>query len=388
MPKDPVKICVVMPAFNEEKTIAGFIKEVLDRGQQMGFDIQVKVVDDCSTDNTIEVLRELAQEHSQVQFVNNTTNMGHGPSTLRALELGLSSHADTIVSTDGDGNVEVSDLMAMAEESSRHHVLVEGCRTLRDDSWFRRVTSFATRALVWARTSEWPKDANSPHRAYCRETLSFLLDWASKDFITPNLMFTAKVRAHGIPFRTYEVREVTRQGANAFGVSWNQSISYLPSKRFLNFCREAASQWLGFSAFFPESNRLGNITHRLLVGRNSAGRYALIGFSGVFLDFLIFTVLSLNGTTPLIASAVGTLAGILNNYFWNSKLNFHIRVSSSRGIKFLTVGVAGLLLSSGMLLGMLTLGITPMIAKMMTLPVVVIAQFLSNKFWTFRGVAN
>ena len=123
---------------------------------------------------------------------------------------------------------------------------------------------------------------------------------------------------------------------------------------------------------------------RVVTGRGSVGRYGVIGVTGVAIDFLIFALLIGLGMLPVIATTISTLAGITNNYTWNSLLNFRLKLSSKRGAKFLTVGLIGLAASAGLLQLLITLGLDPITAKWLSIPVVVGGQFLANKFWTFR----
>jgi putative flippase GtrA len=123
---------------------------------------------------------------------------------------------------------------------------------------------------------------------------------------------------------------------------------------------------------------------RVLYGRGSVGRYGIIGATGVTIDFLIFALLISAGMLPAIATTVSTLAGITNNYAWNSTLNFRLKLNGKRGVKFLTVGFVGLVTSAGLLQLLITLSLEPMQAKWLSLPLIAVGQFVANKFWTFR----
>jgi glycosyltransferase involved in cell wall biosynthesis len=69
---DAVKLSVVIPVYNEADTIGEVIRRVLD----CGFDTEVIVVDDASTDNTSGYLRSLA--HPQVHCFFHAVNRGKG----------------------------------------------------------------------------------------------------------------------------------------------------------------------------------------------------------------------------------------------------------------------------------------------------------------------
>jgi glycosyltransferase involved in cell wall biosynthesis len=69
---DAVKISVVIPVYNEAGTIGEVIKRVID----CGFDTEVIVVDDASTDETAKHLRAL--QHPRVQCFYHAVNRGKG----------------------------------------------------------------------------------------------------------------------------------------------------------------------------------------------------------------------------------------------------------------------------------------------------------------------
>ena len=64
MEKEIKLLSVVMPAFNEEKTIAEIIHEVL----KIPYLLELIVIDDCSTDNTASIVKEIAAQNPLVQY--------------------------------------------------------------------------------------------------------------------------------------------------------------------------------------------------------------------------------------------------------------------------------------------------------------------------------
>ncbi len=75
------KISVVIPVYNEVATIGRVIERVLD----CGFDPEIIVVDDASTDGTAKFLREFS--HPQVRCFFHSDNRGKGA----ALRLGFAA---------------------------------------------------------------------------------------------------------------------------------------------------------------------------------------------------------------------------------------------------------------------------------------------------------
>lgn len=114
--------------------------------------------------------------------------------------------------------------------------------------------------------------------------------------------------------------------------------------------------------------------------------YAVIGGSGVLLDYLLFLLLFNHfGLHHQVANAISTTAGITNNFVLNSLFNFRktdrILV---RFLRFYAVGIAGIVLTFLLLAVFSTwLGIDANLVKLASLPVVLLFQYTINKRWSF-----
>lgn len=91
-----MKVSVVIPCYNEEQTIDTIVQRVLE--VKLPLDRELIIVDDCSTDNTREHLRRLA-EYPEINVVLHEQNQGKGA----ALRTGF-AHAtgDIIIIQDAD----------------------------------------------------------------------------------------------------------------------------------------------------------------------------------------------------------------------------------------------------------------------------------------------
>ena len=116
----------------------------------------------------------------------------------------------------------------------------------------------------------------------------------------------------------------------------------------------------------------------------SFGRYVVLGLSGIVLDVVAFGVLIALGVFPLAASVTGSFLGIVTNYLANALFNFKVRVRGSQAIRFIVVGVTGLAVAAGIFQLVMVVGAGAWWAKVISLGLVVPAQFLVNRFWSFR----
>ena len=182
-----------------------------------------------------------------LQVQGNQVNLGHGPTTVRALRLALETGAHTVIGLDGDGQFLGKDIRACYDASLELNLqVIEGIRTRDSDPVYRRATSLATRILVWSRCKNFPKDANTPLRVYQRSALEEILERIPKDSLVPNLMISAYVRANKMRIGSVEVSFIDRRGDNPQSTSWGRSRAYLPSKKFIKFCGRATKSWLDF----------------------------------------------------------------------------------------------------------------------------------------------
>ncbi|SOZ98478.1 conserved hypothetical protein [Cupriavidus taiwanensis] len=76
-----IKLSVIMPVYNEERYLAGALESVLY--QDVDFDFEIIVIDDCSTDCTVEIVKSYQALFPQVLLLQNERNMGKGFSFRR-----------------------------------------------------------------------------------------------------------------------------------------------------------------------------------------------------------------------------------------------------------------------------------------------------------------
>lgn len=81
-PSSTARLSVIIPVYNEEKTIRLIVERVLRTPSPL----EIVIVDDCSTDLTPNVLRDLEQQHPGIiRVLRHETNQGKGAGIRTAL---------------------------------------------------------------------------------------------------------------------------------------------------------------------------------------------------------------------------------------------------------------------------------------------------------------
>lgn len=115
-------ISVIIPAYNEEKAIKKTIKEIQKVLKEKKINkYEIIVVDDGSTDNTYNVIKEC-----DVTVIKNPSNTGYGFSLKRGIE---KAKYETIVITDADLTYPFDRVPEMLKIKNEGYDLVVGART-------------------------------------------------------------------------------------------------------------------------------------------------------------------------------------------------------------------------------------------------------------------
>lgn len=101
-----MKTLVVMPTYNEERTLASTVAELLT--EVTGVD--VLIVDDNSRDATAAIADSLASSSPRVSVLHRPTKLGLGPAYLDGFRYAFSKQYQIVVEMDADGSHQASDL--------------------------------------------------------------------------------------------------------------------------------------------------------------------------------------------------------------------------------------------------------------------------------------
>jgi glycosyltransferase involved in cell wall biosynthesis len=160
-------ISVVIPAFNEEKTIGNVLSETISVMDSLRLPYEVIVVDDGSTDNT----RRVASDY-KAEVLFNGRNRGKG----YALRKGFKhAQGDIIVTIDSDGAHSPKEIPELINPLFNGVDIVAGSRSLgrrmNSTSRLNRVGNLLINLPIMVLTRKFVTDSQTGFRAFKREVL-------------------------------------------------------------------------------------------------------------------------------------------------------------------------------------------------------------------------
>lgn len=165
-----MKLFIQIPCLNEEKTLP-LVLESLPKKIKGIKEIEILIIDDGSTDKTIEV----AQKHGVKHIIRHRSNMGLARSFRDGVEYSLTHGADIVVNTDGDNQYPSEKIADLVQPILRGEAeIVVADRQTQKIAHFSPLKKLLQRFGSWvvnqAAGTDLP-DAASGFRAYSRYSL-------------------------------------------------------------------------------------------------------------------------------------------------------------------------------------------------------------------------
>jgi polyisoprenyl-phosphate glycosyltransferase len=130
-------VSFVVPAHNEEESISGVVSDIAQVAQ--GYDHEIIVIDDGSSDRTWERLTGLKASFPQLVGLRLTRNFGHQAALLAGL---AAASGEAVITLDGDGQHPADCIPRFLDEWRAGSLVVQGVRTATEgERWKKRWTS-------------------------------------------------------------------------------------------------------------------------------------------------------------------------------------------------------------------------------------------------------
>jgi glycosyltransferase involved in cell wall biosynthesis len=293
-----MKLIIQIPCFNEEAQLPLTLRE-LPR-EVPGFDaVEWLIVDDGSTDRTIDVARAHGVDH----VVRLTNNKGLASAFQAGLDAGLKLGADVIVNTDADNQYQAADIPKLvAPILAGQADMVVGDRRTHTIEHFSTAKKSLQRIGSWvvrqASSTEVP-DVTSGFRAYNREAAIQVQVVSSFTYTLETIIQAGKllIAIDHVPVRTNPTTRESRLFPSTSAYVRRNALSifriysqYEPLKVFwggaLVMALAALAVFVRFMIVYIEHPNISGHTQSLIFGAVLFIGAMLLGSLGVIGDLL------------------------------------------------------------------------------------------------------
>ena len=207
---------VVIPVFNEEDSavsVYGSVNEVLGT---MGRTYEIIFVDDCSTDATLQRLKQAAVSSGHLIVVALAARVGQS----EAMQAGF-DHAsgDICISLDGDGQYDPRDIPYLLAKLAQGYDVVCGWRFPRRDPLYKKVVSRAAYSIRRLTTHERIHDVGCTLRVFRKKDIRNICLWSGL-----HIFFAVLMERRG--YKVGEIKVIhypRRGGVSKYGV-WRRLV--------------------------------------------------------------------------------------------------------------------------------------------------------------------
>ncbi|XGV94345.1 MAG: glycosyltransferase (plasmid) [Leptolyngbya sp. BL-A-14] len=379
-PLHSMQLSLVLPTYNEINNIKNIIQlltNLLDRADLKGYELIV--VDDNSPDRTWDVAQSLISDYPHLKVMRRDQERGLSSAVIRGWQVARGAILGVI---DADlqhpPEVLLNLISAVAQGAdlavaSRH---VEG-GGVSEWSIARRFLSRGAQLLGLIILPKVVGRVSDPMSGY------FLVRRRAIAGPALNPMgykILIEVLGRGNIENIAEVGYVFQERQSGESkVSWKQYVEY-----FLHLLR------------LRSRGRIGTLRGHLKFPVRRFIRFGLVGLSGVFVDMLMFYLLSDPTTLALgltRSKIIATETAVINNFLWNDRWTFGDISSHQKGkrqrfkrfVKFNTICLMGLILNV-LILNLLfnTLGINRYVANLIAIALVTLWNFWINLKLSWR----
>jgi len=165
-------LSIIVPAYNEAKTIEELLKKVLQVKLPSDYKKEVIVINDCSKDATADIVKKLSQKFPEITFLNNEKNMGKTQTVRKGI---LHSTGEYVVIQDADLEYDPNDFVEMLRIAiAKDYDVVYGDRFGKENKviykrnyWGNKALSAFSNFFTYSRIQTWIPDMETCYKM-CR----------------------------------------------------------------------------------------------------------------------------------------------------------------------------------------------------------------------------
>lgn len=184
------KLSIIIPSKNEADNLKGCISEICKELKDHSIDFEILVIDDGSTDNTVDTIKEINQSISSVKCIRNLGDNGFG----RAVRIGLDNFTgDAVAIMMADRSDSPKDLVAYWRNLQQGIDCVFGSRFIQgsrvlDYPFVKLVANRIVNTIIRFAFKIKCNDITNAFKMYRREVIE-----GCRPFISPHFNLTVEI---------------------------------------------------------------------------------------------------------------------------------------------------------------------------------------------------
>ena len=186
-------ISIVIPVFNEEKSLEELNKRLLVVCNSLDSEFEIIYVDDGSSDKSLDIIKKFCVSHKFIHFITFYRNFGQHAAVMAGFK---HARGDIIMTLDADLQNPPEEIPKFLDKMKEGYDIVAGKRVNRKDRLSRKIPSYFMNKIISSLTGVRLNDYGCMMRAYRRDIVSKLLQYGEKNlYLTA---FTSWLSDHSI----------------------------------------------------------------------------------------------------------------------------------------------------------------------------------------------
>jgi len=354
------RLTVVIPCYNEEQTLKKCVKRVLAIADEY-LSLEIFIIDDCSSDNSLSIARELESKYSEITVYQHEKNMGKGAALRTGFE---EAKGDFVAVQDADLEYDPKDLKKLLVP------LIEGDADVVFGS--RLMTTGAHRVLYF-----WHSLGNR----FLTLISNMFTDLNLTDMETCYKVFGREViqeidiNENRFGFEPEIVAKVAHKRLRIYemGISY-RGRTYAEGKKI-----SAKDGFHALYCIFRYNAHRAPIPIQFLI-------YLLIGGIAAVANFIIFISLYYSGFDALFSAPTAFITAAILNYWLCIAILFRHQAkwrTTTEIFFYITLVVIAALLDLFMTSLFLSVGVSPAGSKILASGVALALNFVGRRFLVF-----
>lgn len=301
VPARNAPISVVIPVYNEVENLRALHAEVTAALDPVGMEYEVLLVNDGSTDGSMQLMDEIHKEDPRFRVIHFIRNYGQ----TAAMAAGI-RHASNpvVVSMDADLQNDPKDIPMLLDQLDEGYDLVCGWRKKREDNWvLRKVPSKIANRLISSASGVVLHDYGCTLKAYRKEYVEDIPLFGQMHRFIPIYVTWAGARMKEVPVN----HRARRAGVSKYGLSRTfRVILDLITTVFLRDFYSNPSYFFGYYGFGAVGAGVVCATAAVWMKYSQgtwmhknplvalAAMFVLLGFNSVFIGLLAEILIRMN----------------------------------------------------------------------------------------------